>query len=96
MNRSVIRALHWGEGCGRSASMATIVFQATIGNYARNLRVQLAPGGSGCLAEMVVGKEVGSAPKAFRSGVTGEMTEIHALTVNSVSCAVKEGNVFAN
>jgi len=73
-----------------------IVFQAIIGNYARNLRVELAPGGSSCSAQMVVGKEVGSAPKAFQSAVTGEMTEIHALTVNGVSCAVQEGNVFAN
>jgi hypothetical protein len=74
----------------------TIVLQATIGNYARNLRVELAPGGSGCSAEMVVGKEVGSAPKAFRSAVTGEMTQIHAVTVNGVTCAVQQGNVFAN
>jgi hypothetical protein len=74
----------------------TIVVQATLGNYARNLRVELAPGGSGCSAEMAVGKEVGSAPKAFRNAVTGEATEIHSVTVNGVSCAVQQGNIFAN
>jgi hypothetical protein len=78
-----------------SANGHAIVFQATMGNYARNLTVELAPGGSSCSAQMVVGKEVGSAPKAFRSPVTGMMTEIHSLTVNGVSCAVQEGNVFA-
>jgi hypothetical protein len=74
----------------------TIVLQSVIGNYARNLRVEVASGGTGCAAEMVVGKEVGSAPRAFRSAVTGEMTQIHALTVNGVFCAVQQGNVFAN
>jgi hypothetical protein len=71
----------------------TIVMQSIIGNYARNLRVEVTSGG--CSAEMVVGKEVGSGPKAFRSAVTGEMTQIDALSVNGVSCSVQEGNVFA-
>jgi hypothetical protein len=74
----------------------TIVVQGSFGNWARNLRVELSPGGSSCSAQMMVGKEVGSAPKAFRSGISGMMTEVHALTVSGVSCAVQEGNVFAN
>ena len=74
----------------------TLVFQSIMGNYARNLRVELAPGGSSCAAQMSVGKERGSAPKAFRGAATGRIVEIHAVTVGGVSCTVHQGNVFAN
>jgi hypothetical protein len=74
----------------------TIVVQTIFGNWARNLRVELTPGGSSCSAQMTVGKEVGSAPKAFRSGMSGMMVEVHAVTVSGVTCAVQQGNVFAN
>jgi hypothetical protein len=74
----------------------TIVSQVNFGNWARNLRVELSPDGSGCSAQVTVGKEVGSAPKAFRSPISGMMTEIHAATVSGASCTVQQGNVFAN
>jgi hypothetical protein len=74
----------------------TLVFQSTMGNYAKNLRVELSPGGSSCTAQMSIGKEVGSAPKAFRGVFTGRTVEIHAVTVGGVSCTVQQGNVFAN
>jgi len=75
----------------------TIVLQAIIyGNWGRNLRVEIAPGGSSCSAQMLVAKESGSAPKAFRSAMSGMQTEVHAVTVSGVSCTVQQGNVFAN
>jgi hypothetical protein len=74
----------------------TVVMQSSYGNWARNVRVELSPGGSSCSAQVNVGKEVGSAPKAFRSGLSGMMTEIHSVTVSSASCTVQQGNVFAN
>ena len=74
----------------------TIVSQASFGNWARNVRVELSPGGSGCSAQVTAGKEVGSATKAFRSGMSGMMTEVHAITVSGASCTVQQGNVFAN
>ena len=74
----------------------TIVSQASFGNWARNVRVELSPGGSGCSVQVTAGKEVGSATKAFRSAMSGQMTEIHAMTVSGASCTVQQGNVFAN
>jgi hypothetical protein len=87
-----------GAGGVRAVSINdhTLVLETTIGNWARNLHVEFAPGGSSCSAQMLVGKEVGSAPKAFRSGISGMMTEIHAFTVSGVSCTMQQGNVFAN
>ena len=72
----------------------TIVSQATWGNFARNLRVELTPGGGSCSAQMSVGREVGSAPKAFRVG--DEIVEIFDVAAGSVSCEVQQGNVLAN
>jgi hypothetical protein len=74
----------------------TIVLQTIMGNWGRNLRVELAPGGSSCSAQMSVAKEVGSAPKAFRGPMTGKMIEIYTVTVNGISCSAQQGNVFAN
>jgi hypothetical protein len=72
----------------------SITLQATYGNYARNLRIDVAPGGAGCSAQMSVGKEAGSAPKAFQSG--GRTIEIHSVSVSGVSCSIRQGNVFGS
>jgi hypothetical protein len=74
----------------------TIVVQASFGNWARNVRIELSPGGSSCSAQIKVGKEIGSAPKAFRSPISGMITEVHAMTVSGASCTAQQGNVFAN
>jgi hypothetical protein len=82
-----------GEG-SRSirADGNSITLQANYGNIARNLRIEVATGGAGCSAQMSVGKEAGSAPKAFRSG--GRTIEIHSTSVGGVSCSIRQGNVF--
>jgi hypothetical protein len=74
----------------------TVILQAIKGNYAKNLRVEIAPGGGSCSAQMSIGKEVGTGPRAFRSPLSGAMIEIHSLTVSGVSCSMQQGNVFAN
>ena len=71
----------------------SITLQANYGNYARNLRVEVAAGGGGCSAQMSVGKEAGSSPKAFRN-IAGYSIEIHSLSVSGVSCSLRQGNVF--
>jgi hypothetical protein len=71
----------------------SITLQANYGNYARNLRIEVAPGGGGCTAQMSVGKEAGSSPKAFRN-VAGHLVEIHSLSVSGVACSLRQGNVF--
>jgi hypothetical protein len=70
----------------------SITLQSTYGNYARNLRVDV--GGGSCSAQMSVGKQVGSAPKAFRN-TGGLQIEIHSVSVSGVTCSVRQGNVFA-
>ena len=75
-----------------SANGNSITLQANYGNYARNLRIEAASGGSGCSAQMSVGRESGSTPKAFKSG--GRTIEIHSVSVSGVSCSIHQGNVF--
>jgi hypothetical protein len=70
----------------------SITLQAVYGNYARNLRIEAS--GSGCSAHMTVGKQVGSAPTAFRH-VKGITIEIHSVSASTPTCAVRAGNVFA-
>jgi hypothetical protein len=87
-----------GESLGGGARAVTvngnaIAVQANWGNYARSLRVDVAPGGSSCSAQMSVGKQPGSAPKAFRN-TAGRTIEIHSLSVSGVSCSIRQGNVF--
>ena len=54
--------------------------------------IDVAAGASGCNAQMAVGKESGSAPKAFKSG--GRTIEIHSVSVSAISCSIRQGNVF--
>lgn len=75
-----------------TANGNSISLQANYGNYGRNMRIDVAPGGTGCSAQMSVGKESGSAPKAFQSG--GRTIEIHSVSVNGISCSIRQGNVF--
>lgn len=77
-----------------TANGNSILLQANYGNWARNLRIEVSPGGAGCDAQMSVGKQAGSAPKAFQSG--GRTIEIHSLAVSAVSCSIRQGNVFGS
>ncbi len=71
----------------------SIVLQATFGNFARNLRVEVAPGGGSCSAQMSIGKEPGSAPKPFRN-TAGMLIEIQSMTTTTPTCSIQQGNVF--
>lgn len=87
-----------GESLGGGARSVTvngnaIAVQANWANYARSLRIDVAAGGTDCSAQMSVGKEPGSAPKAFRN-TAGQAIEIHSLSVSGVSCSIRPGNVF--
>ena len=73
----------------------SIIVQADSGNYARKLSIDVTPGGGSCTAKMSVGKESGSAPRAFRNS-SGTTLEIHSLSVSGVSCSIRRGNVFGN
>lgn len=72
----------------------TLTLQASYGNFARSLRVEMAPGGGSCSAAMSIGKQTGSKPTAFRNAA-GMIIEIHSVSVSSISCQMREGNVFA-
>lgn len=71
----------------------TITLQANYGNFARTGRIDVSAGGSGCSAQMTVGKEPGSSPKPFRNSA-GHTIEIHSVSVSSPSCSIQQGNVF--
>ncbi|MCW5701853.1 MAG: hypothetical protein AB7I42_07925 [Bradyrhizobium sp.] len=72
----------------------TITLRSSFGNFARNLRVEVAPGGGSCQAQMVVGKQVGSSPVVIHN-VTGLKLEIHSLAVSGVTCSVQQSNIHA-
>jgi len=70
----------------------TITLQANYGNFARSGRIDVS--GGGCSAQMSVGKEPGSSPKAFQKS-NGQMIEIHSVSVSGISCSVQQGNAFS-
>lgn len=70
----------------------TLVMQGTFGNFARDIRVNFDGGFSSCTATQVVGKS-GSQPVVFKN-TTGFVMEIRSIQPGSVSCSVKDGNVF--
>ena len=72
----------------------SISVQASYGNYARSTRIEVGSGGGSCSVQISLGKEVGSAPKAFQYG--GHAIEVLSASVASSSCAMQEGNVFAH
>jgi hypothetical protein len=86
-----------GESLGGGARSVNangniISLQANFGNFARSGRIEVS--GSGCSAQMSVGKEPGSASKPFRTPA-GSSIEIQSVSVTGVSCSVQQGNAFS-
>ena len=72
----------------------SITVQASYGNYARSTRIEVGSGGTSCSVQVTLGKEVGSASKAFQVG--GQTFEVLSSTVSSSNCSTQDGNVFAH
>jgi hypothetical protein len=72
----------------------SVSVQSNFGNYARSTRIEVGSGGGSCSVQISLGKEVGSAPKAFQYG--GQSIEVLSASVASSSCSMQEGNVFAH
>ena len=77
-----------------NANGHSITVQSTFGNYARSTRIEVGQGGGSCSVQISLGKEVGSAPKAF--GYGGHSIEVISSTVSSTSCSTQDGNVFGH
>ena len=65
------------------------------GGLARRFVIEFNESFSTCETRIIFAKQAGSEVVVGRSLRTGEPIQIRSATVNSVSCSVRDGNVFA-
>jgi hypothetical protein len=68
---------------------------ASTGGLARRTTIEFNESFTACEAHVIFAKQAGSNVVVGRSLVTGGLNEIRSATVTSVSCSVRDGNVFA-
>jgi hypothetical protein len=66
----------------------------TYESGARQVAVDFDPGFSSCTARVIQGKE-GGRPRIGTSSITGKRLEILSIQIDSVRCAIQEGNAVA-
>jgi hypothetical protein len=83
------------EGAGRVSFQGnTLISTMSSGGLGRRIRMTF-DGGSSCSAEVISGK-AGSGVTSVRSIATGAMVEFESVSAGAASCAVQDGNAFAN
>jgi hypothetical protein len=83
------------EGAGRVSFQGnTMISTMSSGGLGRRIRITF-DGGSSCSAEVISGK-AGAGATSVRSIATGAMVEFESVSAGSASCAVQDGNAFAN
>jgi hypothetical protein len=68
---------------------------ASTGGLARRTTIEFNESFSTCEARIIFAKQAGSDVVVGRNLVTGGLNEIRSATVTSVTCSVRDGNVFA-
>jgi hypothetical protein len=63
---------------------------------ARSVSMKFDNGFSSCAANVVIGRQSGSATMRVTSLVTGETIEIKSAKAHGISCSVRDGNAFGN
>ena len=66
------------------------------GGLARRTTIEFNESFTNCQAQVVFAKQADRDVVVGRSLVTGEPIEIRSVTVTGVTCAIREGNVFAH
>jgi hypothetical protein len=69
---------------------------ASTGGLARRTTVEFNESFTTCEAQVIFAKQAGSDVVVGRNLVTGGLNEIRSATVTTVSCSVRDGNVFAD
>jgi len=83
------------EGAGAATFQGnTLIATMNNGGLGRRIRITF-DGGSSCSAEVVSGKS-GSAVASTRSNATGKTIEFESVSAGAASCAIQDGNAFAN
>jgi hypothetical protein len=74
----------------------TITLTGTsAGGLARRTTIEFNESFTTCEAHIIFAKQTGSDVVVGRNLVTGQLQEYRSATVSSVSCSVRDGNVFA-
>jgi hypothetical protein len=68
---------------------------ASTGGLARRTIIEFNEGFTTCEAHVIFAKQTGSDVVVGRNLVTGQLQEYRSATVTSVTCSVRDGNVFA-
>jgi hypothetical protein len=83
------------EGAGQVSFQGNTLI-STMNNRGLGRRIRISfDGGSSCSAEVVSGKAGGGVTSA-RSIATGAIVEFESVSARAASCAVQDGNAFAN
>jgi hypothetical protein len=82
------------EGAGAVSFQGnTLIATGNNNGLGRRIRITF-DGGSSCSAEVLTGKS-GSGVATLRSTASGKMLEFQSVSAGAASCAVREGNAFA-
>ena len=85
-----------GGGPNVSFSGNTLVATNSFGGAARRIQVTFDGGFSGCSAQVVTAKVAGAKTAMVKSIATGGMVEFESVSAGSATCAIAQGNPFAN
>ncbi len=79
-----------------SFSGRTLTATSSFGGAARRIQITFDPNFTGCSAQVVTAKLSGAKFAAVRSIANGTTVEFESVSAGSASCAVGQGNPFAN
>ena len=83
-------------GAAVSFSGNTMVGTNSIGGAARRIQVNFDGNFSSCTAQVATAKVAGAKTAAVKSIATGGMVEFESVSAGAATCAIAQGNPFAN
>jgi len=88
------------SGGGGSVSVQfqgnAMIASASNGGYGMRIQVTFDSGFGSCTAQVVGGKQAGSKTVTLRSVASGQTIEVESVSAGAATCAVAQGNPFAN
>ncbi len=89
------RAANGNAGSVQFQGNAIVVTTASEG-LGRRIQINLDASYGSCTAQVISGKTPGAKVAAVKSVATGQMVEFESVSAGAATCAVQNGNAFAN
>ena len=74
----------------------TLISSSSSSGFGRRIQVNFDGGFGSCTAQIIAAKQAGSKSVTVRSVSTKGMVEIESVSAGAASCAIRNGNAFAN